>query len=518
MRRKPGPARMDAPSPQGPPRPTSPAEPLALLVIAVLLLAGITWGMHPQWSWDVDNTAPGSVLKALAQKFGPHWSSSYGPVPYLVMAAPMLPLLVAFKSSGELGQPSAAYPWGFAHPEWSVQALTLAARGTTLLAALLIVWMAMREARRAGSPRAWLAALLLAGSATFVYYARTTNVDVHYLFWLWAAFHLAEHGRRLRTLAAAGACAAFAVCTKEQAAPFALVATLVAMRRAPRLAPNAGARAALLPPLAAVCAYALVWRLPWGLPGWREHLRFVFEDARYERTFAATPAGFAQLGLRTLELLPLALGWAAVMALVTALTRRLPWRGLEARAIACALYLLAFVAPVGYVYPRFLLPLLLFVVPLGTRAFAVLCEGNRRGLIAAYALIACTGGFALTCTQAFDTRLAVERWLAPRLAAGAQVEIAGNPHFQARVPADRLRIARPDSLAAAPRAPLGDIVLASSTDEAFLTHVPAVAAAFTAPLQDSSRWTKRVFEPPFTARYVLGLPVAPRITSYERRR
>ena len=114
------------------PRTASPAEPLALLVVAALLLAGITWGLHPQFSWDVDNTAPGSVLKAIAQKFGPHWSSSYGPIPYFTMALPMVPMLVAFKFSHELGKPSGTYPWGFAHPDFSVNALTLGARAMTL--------------------------------------------------------------------------------------------------------------------------------------------------------------------------------------------------------------------------------------------------------------------------------------------------------------------------------------------------------------------------------------------------
>ena len=119
--------RNNAPQPLTP-RSASPAEPLALLVVAVLLLAGITWGLHPQYSWDVDNTAPGSVLKAIAQKFGPRWSSSYGPVPYFTMALPMIPMLVAFKFSHELGTPSGTYPWGFAHPDFSVNALTLGAR------------------------------------------------------------------------------------------------------------------------------------------------------------------------------------------------------------------------------------------------------------------------------------------------------------------------------------------------------------------------------------------------------
>lgn len=509
--------RADAPGPLTPARASS-AERLALLLFALLLLAGIGWGLHPQSSWDVDNTAPGSVLKALAQKFGPRWSSSYGPIPYFTMAAPMVPLLVVFKLTHELGAPSGSYPWGFAHPEFSVNALTLAARAMTALAALLIAWMAMREARLRGSARAWVAALLLAGSATFTYYARTSNVDMHYLFWAWAAFHLAEHGRRLRTLAFAGVCAAFAVCTKEQAAPFALVATLVAMKRAPELSPRAGWRAALLPPLAAAAAYAAAWRLPAGLPGWREHLRFVFEDARYERTFAATASGFAQLAARALEQLPLAIGWALVMAVVFALVRRVSWRGLEARAIACTLYVLVFLAPIGYVYPRFLLPLLLLAVPLGVRVFAILCAGNGPVSIAAFALIALVGGPALTFTQAQDSRLAAERWLAPRLAAGATVELAGNPHFQARVPLARVAVLTPDSLAAAPRAPRADLVLLSSVDEAYFERDPAVAAAYLAPLRDPARWTAHVFEPPFTARYSRGLPVSPRVTAYERRR
>lgn len=514
MRRKPG---LERERPREA-RPASPGEPLALLVVTLLFAAGLTWGLHPQSSWDVDNTAPGSVLKAIAQKFGPRWSSSYGPVPYFTMAVPMVPLLVGFKLSHELGKPSGTYPWGFAHPEFSVNALTVAARATTLLAALLIVWMAMREARRAGARRAWIAALLLAGSATFTFYARTSNVDVHYLFWLWAAFHLAEHGRRLRTLAAAGACAAFAVCTKEQAAPFALVATIVAMRRADRVSPNAGAKAMFVPPVAAAFAYAAAWRLPFGLPGWREHLRFVFEDARYERTYAATLAGFGQLVGRTLELAPLALGWAVVLAIVAALALRTSWRGLGPRAIACALYVFGFLAPIGYVYPRFLLPLLLLAVPLGTRALSALGEGPRRAIIGAYALVALTGGTALTLTQVFDSRVAAERWLAPRLAAGASVEVAGNPHFQARVPLDRVSVVRPDSLAASPRPPQADVVLTSSVDAAYFERDPAVAAAYVAPLRDPARYVTHVFEPPFTARWCTGLPVSPRVTAYERRR
>ncbi|MEO5988010.1 MAG: hypothetical protein ABIU54_01740, partial [Candidatus Eisenbacteria bacterium] len=216
-----------------------------------MLLIPIHWGLDPQWSWDVDNTAPGSVLRAIAARFGPTWSSSYGPVAYMTQAIPMMALLVGFKLTGELGVPSSQPPWGFVHPEVSIAALTLAGRAVTVLLATLLVGIALREARRMGAARqAWLAPVLFIGSATFVYHARTTNVDIHYVFWLGLAFHLAERAQRKRELFGAGLCAALAVCTKEQAAPFAVVAISLASWRGLRgISPSlpASKRAAGLP-------------------------------------------------------------------------------------------------------------------------------------------------------------------------------------------------------------------------------------------------------------------------------
>ncbi len=499
-------------------------ERLALVVLAVVLVAGVGWGLHPQFSWDVDNTAPGSVLRAVAAKFGPRWSSSYGPVPYMLMAVPMVPLLAFFKLTHELGQPSGVYPWGFAHPLWSVNALTLAARLMTVLLAWLVGWMAVRETRGSDARAAWLAPVLLLGSAAFVYYGRTSNVDLYYLVWLWAGFHVVERAGRLRGLAAGAACAALAVCSKEQSGPIAAVIVLLATWRAFRGVSPAASRglgAAVVPGLAAALAYVVAWRLPIGLPGWRAHHRFIFEEATYPRTFPATLEGSLQLAQRAVTWLPLALGAAVIAGVVLAAVTRASWRGLGWRAAACALYLVAFLGGIGYVYPRFLLPLLLVGVPLGVRAIAALHgrPGFARAAAIALVALACLGGPALTWTQWNDSRHQIERRLAQPDLAGAVVELGGNPHFQARVPAERLHVSSLDSLRVTPHAPFGDVVLVSWQDAATFERDPVVGPAWWRPLRESGTWTgPEVYMGPWTTRLAYGLPVSPHVELWVRRK
>jgi len=505
---------------------------LAWVGLLLVLAVPLWWGAHASFPWDLDNIAPGSVLKAMAARFGPGWYSSYGPVPYLLTAFVYAPLLALMRLAGELGRPAAAYPFGFRHPEASITALVVAARLVTLALALGLAALAActtRVAPRAAAERRpgarpWLVPVLLAGSAVFVYYARTSNVDLHALFWAWLAFALVETpAPSLARCAGAAAAAALAVCSKEQLAPFAAVAGLVACARA--WAPGApgrrrGAGAVALVLAAGLAAYALVWMLPLNLPGWLAHHRFLFETAKYPRTFAATLEGYGALARRCFELAPLAFGWPVLLGLVAAVMTRPGLRGLGPRALGAALYLAAFIGSIGYVYPRFLLPLLLLVLPIALRGLeaALGRMGPRGGVALAGALVvlALAGGPALDLVMLQDPRLVVERWLATRAPAGALVEIAGNPHFQARVPATRRRlVTSPDSLRLRPRDPAGDVVLVSSLDEYALRRLPGDAYLRALETGDAYRLELEA-HPPALARLFEGLPVAPEVRVYVR--
>jgi len=500
----------------------------AWLALLAILALGLAWGAHQPYSWDADNIAPGPVLRGIAQRFGPGWYSSYGPVPYYLVAMVYIPLLGFFKMTGELGTPSAEYPWGFDHPDASMAALIIAARVVSLLLAIPAAWTLVRAAfpPESGVLRRWIVPVLLIGSPVFVYYARTTNVDMHYFAWLALGFLLVQRRESGPAgLAGAGACAVVAVCSKEQAAPFAAVILATAFFRAlfwesrPRVQAIAGLA------LASAGAYAASWMLPLNLAGWRRHHDFIFHVAKYDRAYPLTIEGFRDLGGRLLELTPVALGWPAILGLTFALVFRASWRGLGPRAIACGIYLLGFIGPIGYVYPRFLLPLLLLVIPLAARGWNEAFERVPAGSVSRLAFAAIllvftlTGGPNLTVVQLTDARYAVQHWL-KTLPPGATVEVAGNARFQARMPHEaRVIYTTMDSLRVRPHGPRGDVVLLSSLDEAFFRRDPAIQAVF----WDSLAGPGTAYRPPLWFRparntgNILNLFVSPTTQAYVRK-
>jgi hypothetical protein len=345
---------------------------------------------------------------------------------------------------------------------------------------------ARRVVQEEGPAAAWLAPLFFLGSIQFAFYARASNVDVHALFWLWLAVELVERAASWRRLALGAAAAALAVCCKEQAGPMSAVLVAAAAWKALRgpSGPLAGrAVRALGVVLAAGLAYALVWQLPWNLGGWQAHHRFLFESALGSRSFPATPAGFAALAWQCVQYLPLAFGWPVLAGLALALALRASWRGLGLRALCSAVFLAGFIGRVGYVFPRFLLPVLVLAVPLAARGVRAALRALRVrrgvawGLTAGVALTSITGTPLLTGLMLADPRLPAERWLEQNVPPGATVEVAGNGHINLRVP-HRYRLERvtAKTLMAAPRGPIGDFVVIGTIDTMLLRRDPQLRA------------------------------------------
>lgn len=461
----------------------------AWIALAAVLLVPIWWGADASFPWDLDNLAPGSVLKGLTAWFGNGWYSSYGPLPYYLMGAVYLPVLVVMKLAHELGTPSGVWPYGFRHPEQSIAVLVVAARLTTVACALGIAWLAARRARDddPDGPR-WLVPLLLLGSAQFAYYGRTSNADVHSLFWLFLGVRLAEAPRgSLRRLCAGAAAAVCALCCKEQAGPAGAVIGITCLVQAWRLpgAPASRLRAVAAVGAAAVATYAILWQLPFNLSGWRAHNQFLWQEALYPRKYPPTMAGFADLGARAAAYLPLALGLPLLAGLAAALAQRVSLRGLGVRGWVVLAHLAGFIARIGYVYPRFLLPLLLLALPLAVRGFAL--PPRWRGAVAALVVVlGLAGGPLVSWLMLADPRLPAERWLRANVPAGATVEVAGNAHANVRVPRgiEVVRLGE-DDLLERPRGPVGDVVVISSSDSIYLSRSPIVRAAWWGPLHAS---------------------------------
>lgn len=498
-------------------------EWLAWALLAATLLVPVWWGADPTFPWDSDNLAPGSVLKGLAAHFGPGWYSVYGPLPYYLMALFYLPVLVVLKLTHELGHPSGAWPFGFRHPEFSIAALVVAARLTTVACALGTAWVAAWRVRE-DDPETpgWLVPLLFLGSAQLGFYGRTSNVDVHALFWLFLAAALIEAPRgSLKRLCLGAAAAAAAVCCKEQSGPAAVVLGAGAAWQAWRLCGGTAARlrAVVLTGLAAVAAYALLWQLPFNLAGWKAHHEFLFADALGGRKYPATPAGFAGLAAQCASYLPLAFGFPLLAGLAAALARRVPVRGLGLRTCVVLAHAGGFIGRIGYVFPRFLLPLLLLAVPLAARGLAI--RGRARAAVAVLVLLlAASGAPLVSALMLGDPRLAAERWLHARATAGRSVELAGNAHINLRPPraATVLRV-NERVLQATPRGPLADFVVLSSIDTVYMVRRPEVKAVWWDAVHDTAGAYVLAahFPRPAVAEWLNPMWIAPGVTIYQRR-
>jgi len=486
--------------------PRDPRERLALLALAITLLIPIGWGADGQFAWD-NSIVPTEVLRAMANGFSSSQLLTYGPLPYYLFAGAMATVLVPLKLLGELGTASPIYPWGFRHPEQSMTLLVTAAHLVTMALAMCLAVLALRRARPYGL--GWLAPILLLGSPVFAFYARTSNVDMHYFFWIWLAFFFCETATSVGGLRWAGVAAALAVCSKEQVAPLSLVAGLDAMWRASRLAPDGsrppdGAltsprnwRAAASVVAAAVLAYVVAWRLPFAYASWHSHHEFIFHVAKYPRTYPATPRGLLELAIQVMGQLPEVLGMPVLIGVVLAIALRASWRGLGARSVGCAFYSVGFLGVIGYTYERFLLPFLLVGLPLAVRGYRAAFDAWakrpawRTALVSAAVLTSLLGGPLMSWVMLKDPRYDVERWLRSHVPDGTTIEIAGNPHYQARIPHSlNIVYARADSIRARPRGPIGELVLTSSIDRYSYERDPIVRKAWFESLLDVAQYRR----------------------------
>lgn len=335
---------------------------------------------------------------------------------------------------------------GFEVGAWK---LVVAGRLLALLMVVLLAAAAGELAMAAAGPRfGWVGALAIALQPAVVHYGATLNTDVPALAWSALAWALLVAGRvppgALRVVAA-GAALGLAAATKDQYAAMAPGIALFAWRRGAGAASGRLARAGLLL-LGGAAAYALTSGVLHHAPGraigstWRDHVAHLFGDGSQPfRIHDLSPRGVLGLLDDTFERLVAAAGVAGVAGLgllVVQVVARRRWRAL-AWLLPGLGYLALFLAPAGYVYPRFTLPLgLCGAIGL---AFALGhargVRGAQRVVIAALALVYLGAEASQVVTSKWsDPRPASVAALAARRAPGDEVWLCSEPWLYAPFP------------------------------------------------------------------------------------
>ena len=430
-----------------------------ILAGSLLLNAiGIWWGL-PGGSWMPDELTPATVIGAAARRFAHGWFDRYPPFHFYVLTAAFSPLLAL----EWLGRVDLRDVQSYTVLAVIGRLVTLAAGAGTLLAVYA------SGARAFGKRAGMWAAAMFAVVAPFVYYGKTANLDVPYLFWF--ALSLVFYFRVLESLRLGdfigfAACATLAICTKDQAYGLYLLTPLAIVHRMWRANRDAGVHRPLAhavfdarlgwAAVVAMALFALAHNIAFNASGFAEHVRFITGPASVTyRDFEPSLAGRIALLRLSVEIVRVEWGWpmflvslaGVVMALLTPDRRRVAlWL-----ALPVVSYYAGFINVVLYNYDRFMLPVCLVLSLFGGLALDhwLLVRGRGRpwritgaGAMFLYTMLSAA---SVDVAMLRDSRYTVEQWLSAHVGPGDVVGFMFPQQYYPRL--DRFNLAEISSAA-----------------------------------------------------------------------
>jgi Dolichyl-phosphate-mannose-protein mannosyltransferase len=439
---------------------------------AVVLLCGIWWGLPglPN-GWAADELNPFSAYDGLQLAFAHGWHDAvYPPLHFYLLALIELPVLGLYRVAGTNIHQAGPYT-----------ALYVLCRAVTVAAGVGVVLLVARCARQLFTARAaLLAGIAMMTVPPFVYYGKTANVDVPYVFWFLVSmvcFLRAAESHEARAYFGLTIAAACAIGTKDQAYalyPLLPIPLWIGYLQRSRAAPEPDPwwrvlrRWPMIPAaVTGVVALAMINNLAFNWAGAVERFHLLVGPASQPyREFPGTVAGQMRMLVLGARHLRWAFGWPGLAALVAGLVAALTDRSRRALAVAllvpAASYWIFFVMPLGYHYDRFLLPVFAVLAPFaGYGADRLWREATRwfgaaPATVLALAFVAYQGAVAVSVDawMVQDARYPARAWLATHVPAGARVMGIGNdaylPHLYGY---DAVYEARPSRAVVAAAAP-----------------------------------------------------------------
>ncbi len=432
---------------------------ILVFVVAVSSFGtGIRWGLpeaaNPETvqSWALDTVAPIAPLNEAYYGFT-RSGNEYVVYPlfhYIVLSVAYAPYVGVQFLSGNIAEPGSTFPYGLQDVAQACQDLTLIARLVSLAMALGIVALIYRITETvAGRDAAVWAALAVSLIAPLSYYAKTSNLDVPYAFWVCLAawrFLCILDQQKYRDYVLFAVFSALAVATKDQAYGFFVLIPLVLAYALARSRQPVGrvtlrqwsaalvSRPMLLGGVAALVSYAAANNIfLGGLDGLLRHLSYGGDIYDYrqntETAFYSLRSQIQLLGQSGVILLqtlaPLSVG-LALFGIVCAVRERM-WNLLSLLAFVVSYYIFV-IAVFNMVFARYLLVPAILLTPFIGVGITRLATTNMRSRAISTSLVALSLlsqsalVVDLNLTLVADSRQTMGDWIHANVEQGAVIE------------------------------------------------------------------------------------------------
>lgn len=417
----------------------------AVVAVWVLVaLPGLEWGLPADaGGWAPDEVTPRGVASAVDARFSAPWRSLYPPLAFVLWT----PLVLIMRGVGGIeGLSVDANPGAF-HVHVAMRVVSVLMSAGTLASVYLVVrpWW--------GRAEALLASALAGVGVSFLYYAKTANVEAVYLYWLMlalAAFSGFVRTGRWPLVRWFALCGALAIVAKDQAAGYlVLVAPALAVsahahaRRAGldgRAAVRAVARRREWLEAVAIAAVVVGTAYLWSWANIAAHVEAA-RAGRYSPIVAATLRGhLALLGLHGGLLVFMTAPVVAVLAAagLVAAARARQWGWLVVLVLPAVSNVALFLAAIRYTYDRFLLGVALLLACAAAPPAVALWRTSRwrtpiRVALALGAVVTLLHGITTNVLMRRDSRYVVEELLAERVDATHLVARLSPPQYMPRL-------------------------------------------------------------------------------------
>jgi hypothetical protein len=348
-----------------------------LILVFLLIVPGVFWGLPSALTPQVDAPLPLGPLLFFAEFKKSDLNTTY-PAFHQILVLPFYAIaFVVYWLAGGISKISSAWPYGMRNVSGFFSVLIVISNLIAATMGTLLLWCTFPFVEK---ERKWLwfCLLCMGTNGTFIYYARTSNLDIPYNFWLaltWLFLwhYLIEDRPILRSLVPAGIVAACAVGSKDQAAGMIVGTGLLLLLIGPQRSTALSQRMRQTAVFGAVVAvaYAVVAIVPQPARWWN-HARFVVSPHAPTKIPLSVAGEIDILGV-TLGRLLAVFTWP-VLALcilgIVVLFRSGRGRQFWLLSLPMIGYYVVIIGMTRVAYPRFMIPFVFAVVVLATHGVA----------------------------------------------------------------------------------------------------------------------------------------------------
>jgi 4-amino-4-deoxy-L-arabinose transferase-like glycosyltransferase len=420
---------------------------LILILSFALNIIGINWGLPSPSSrgWAADEITPVAVMNGMEMKFSNGWSARYPPLHFYVLSLFYLPVyfLNALKILTVPGLPMNTI-------------FFIIGRLISVFMGTFIVFMVyLCGCEIIDKKSALFASIITALTPPFLYYSKTSNVDIPYIFWFMIALYffiriLKYH--RTYDYIFFSITAVFSICTKDQAygllilIPFIIIYSYHRHNRA-HGKPNNWVKSlfnkkTISALILGTSLFALIHNFIFNFQGFKKHLLLIIGPAKGERIFSGSILGFINMSIHTIKQLNFILGWPiliiCILGFIYALTRKKKYSvtfWLLAPGIS---YYLSFIFTIGKDTLRHLMPIYILMSFFGALGLSSFLFSSKKLKIIKYALVillfvnSAVYSLSVDVMMVSDSRYYVEHWMQENVKKDESILFAGYINFLPR--------------------------------------------------------------------------------------